>query len=127
MARITVEDCIETVENRFELVILASQRAQAILAGSKTTIEKKDDKEAVIALREIAEGKMDIVVLKEAVINKYRKNSKLQGLFKGSVKIVEGDEYMDFINQEIEHKEIRNDTSDVPEGIFAAENLNLDD
>lgn len=57
MARITVEDCLEKVENRFELVMLASKRAKQLLKGSAPLI-KCDNKDGVIALREIAAGKV---------------------------------------------------------------------
>ena len=73
MARITVEDCEKFVENRFELVILAAQRARQIFAGDKVTIEqKKDEKKPVIALREIAENSVSIEQLREKVIDKFR-------------------------------------------------------
>ena len=73
MARITVEDCEKFVENRFELVILAAQRARQIFAGDKVTIEqKKYEKKPVIALREIAENSVSIEQLREKVIDKFR-------------------------------------------------------
>ena len=73
MARITVEDCEKFVKNRFELVILAAQRARQIFAGDKVTIEqKKDEKKPVIALREIAENSVSIDQLREKVIDKFR-------------------------------------------------------
>jgi DNA-directed RNA polymerase subunit omega len=57
MSRITVEDCLEKVDNRFELVMLASQRARQLFKGAKPLIES-DNREVVVALREIAEGKV---------------------------------------------------------------------
>ncbi|MBQ7673140.1 MAG: DNA-directed RNA polymerase subunit omega [Alphaproteobacteria bacterium] len=73
MARITVEDCEKFVKNRFELVILAAQRARQIFAGDKVTIEqKKDEKKPVIALREIAENTVSTDQLRESVIDKFR-------------------------------------------------------
>ena len=57
MARVTVEDCTKVISNRFELVILASRRARDISAGSEITVERSNDKDAVISLREIAEEK----------------------------------------------------------------------
>ena len=56
MARVTVEDCIDKVENRFELVLVASHRARMISSGSKITVERDNDKNPVVALREIAES-----------------------------------------------------------------------
>ena len=60
MARITVEDCLEKVENRFELVVLASKRTKQLHKGS-TPLVKSDNKDGVIALREIAAGKVSPV------------------------------------------------------------------
>ncbi|MEK9846837.1 MAG: DNA-directed RNA polymerase subunit omega [Rhodospirillaceae bacterium] len=69
MARVTVEDCIEKVQNRFELVLLAAQRARDISVGAELEVEKDNDKNPVIALREIAEGKLDNDDLKEGIIS----------------------------------------------------------
>ncbi|MCB1741483.1 MAG: DNA-directed RNA polymerase subunit omega [Gammaproteobacteria bacterium] len=59
MARITVEDCIEQVSNRFELVLLATKRARQIARGAAPLVPEENDKPTVIALREIAEGRID--------------------------------------------------------------------
>ncbi len=67
MARITVEDCIEKVEDRFELVAIASQRAKDIASGSPLTIERNGEKNTVIALREIAQGNVDVQDLREGL------------------------------------------------------------
>ena len=56
MARVTVEDCVDKVENRFELVLIASHRARMIAAGAPTMVDRDNDKNPVIALREIAES-----------------------------------------------------------------------
>ena len=58
MARITVEDCLENVENRFQLVLMASRRARQLARGMKPLVEWENDKPTVVALREIAEGKI---------------------------------------------------------------------
>ena len=67
MARITVEDCIEKITNRFELVLLATKRARQITRGSTPLLEVENDKPTVIALREIAAGKIDPTALNEMV------------------------------------------------------------
>ena len=64
MARVTVEDCVGLVPNRFELVLLAAQRARDIRSGADLTVEKDNDKNAVIALREIAEETIDLETLR---------------------------------------------------------------
>jgi DNA-directed RNA polymerase subunit omega len=67
MARITVEDCIDRITNRFELVLLATKRARQITRGSTPLLEVENDKPTVIALREIAAGKIDPTILSEMV------------------------------------------------------------
>jgi DNA-directed RNA polymerase subunit omega len=59
MARITVEDCLQTVDNRFELVLTATKRARQIAHGAEALVEEENDKPTVIALREIADGLID--------------------------------------------------------------------
>lgn len=59
MARITVEDCIHNVDNRFELVLMATRRARQIANGAEPMLEWENDKPTVVALREIAEGKIN--------------------------------------------------------------------
>ncbi|MEM7616882.1 MAG: DNA-directed RNA polymerase subunit omega [Pseudomonadota bacterium] len=68
MARVTVEDCVENISNRFELVIIASERAKNLSSGSTPTVEVDNDKSPVIALREIAANNINIDLLREAVI-----------------------------------------------------------
>lgn len=60
MARVTVEDCVEKVPNRFELVLFAAQRARGLSRGEEMTLDRDDDKNPVVALREIAEGTVDV-------------------------------------------------------------------
>ena len=68
MARVTVEDCVEKVSSRFELVLLAAQRAREISSGAMLTIDRDNDKDPVVALREIADGTMTAEDLREAKI-----------------------------------------------------------
>ena len=72
MARITVEDCIDKIPSRFELVLLASQRARKLHTGDQPTVEKENDKNTVIALREIEDQTMSVESLKEDLINDYQ-------------------------------------------------------
>ncbi len=60
MARVTVEDCVQRIPNRFELVLIAAQRARNISRGEELTVERDDDKNPVVALREIADETVDI-------------------------------------------------------------------
>ena len=68
MARVTVEDCIEKVPNRFNLVLLAAHRARAISSGSQILVDRDNDKNPVVALREIADDVVDGDELRESVI-----------------------------------------------------------
>jgi DNA-directed RNA polymerase subunit omega len=68
MARVTVEDCVLKVPNRFELVMLAAQRAREISAGATLTVERDNDKNPVVALREIAESSVDLDNLWQALV-----------------------------------------------------------
>lgn len=65
MARITVEDCLDEVGNRFELVLLATRRARQIARGAEPLVDELNDKATVIALREIAEGKITLEIMAE--------------------------------------------------------------
>ena len=68
MARVTVEDCVDKVPNRFDLVMLAAQRAREISAGSPLTVEKDNDKNPVVALREIADDSLALDNLRQSLI-----------------------------------------------------------
>ena len=68
MARVTVEDCIEKISNRFDLVLTAAQRARNIQKGELLTIDRDDDKNPVIALREIADETIDINQIEDRII-----------------------------------------------------------
>ena len=73
MARVTVEDCVLKVPNRFELVLLAAQRAREITAGGPLTLDRDDDKNPVVALREIAEETISLDHLKGSVVRGMQK------------------------------------------------------
>jgi DNA-directed RNA polymerase subunit omega len=68
MARLTVEDCLDHVDNRFELVLIAAKRARQLSMGADPLVELENDKPTVLALREIAENKIDKSVLEEEVV-----------------------------------------------------------
>ncbi|GAB5460197.1 MULTISPECIES: DNA-directed RNA polymerase subunit omega [Hoeflea] len=74
MARVTVEDCIDKVDNRFELVLLASHRARQISQGGQITISRDNDKNPVVALREIADETLSPGDLKEDLIHSLQKH-----------------------------------------------------
>jgi len=72
MARVTVEDCVDKVANHFELVMLAAHRAREIATGAELTVPRDNDKNPVVALREIAEETMTAEQLREAAIQSYQ-------------------------------------------------------
>lgn len=78
MARVTVEDCIVKIPNRFELAMTAAQRARDLSAGAKETVERDNDKPPVIALREIAEETIEIDKLQEAMIAGLQKHRPIE-------------------------------------------------
>ena len=74
MARVTVEDCIEKIPNRFDLVMIAAQRSRALAAGAELTIDRDRDKNPVVALREIAEETIPLDQLETAIIEALQRN-----------------------------------------------------
>jgi len=77
MARVTVEDCVTQIPNRFQLVMLASQRARNISAGEALKVERDEDKNPVVALREIAEDLLDHDELEESLIKGLQKFAEM--------------------------------------------------
>ena len=75
MARVTTEDCVGLIPNRFQLVIYACRRARDISSGDQIEVEKENDKDTVIALREIAEKKVDLIEIKDSIIKSLQKYS----------------------------------------------------
>jgi len=77
MARITVEDCLKKIDSQYDLVLLAKERTSQLNAGDSALVPQDNDKNTVIALREIGEGKVSVKKLKESTINKLRKYQKV--------------------------------------------------
>ena len=76
MARITVEDCLKKTDSQYDLVLLAKERTAQLNAGDAALVTEDNDKNTVIALREIGEGKISIKTLTESAVNKLRKHQK---------------------------------------------------
>jgi len=76
MARITVEDCLKKTDSQYDLVLLAKERTSQLNAGDAALVSEDNDKNTVIALREIGEGKISIKTLTESAVNKLRKHQK---------------------------------------------------
>ena len=77
MARVTVEDCVLKVPNRFELVLLAAQRAREITSGAPLSVDRDDDKNPVVALREIADETVGLLNLRESVVRGMQKHVEI--------------------------------------------------
>lgn len=90
MARVTVEDCILNIPNRFDLVVTAAQRAKQISSGMPLTIDRDNDKDAVVSLREIADKTIDLTIVQEEIIQHFQKkvgfdpNDRIEGESDGS-------------------------------------------
>ena len=126
MARVTVEDCLRVVPNRFELIVLVSQRAQAILSGSKPMVER-DDKEIVLALREIAEGQIDPKVLYNAIVQKYTHGEGVTSKQNSQFSMSSFFGMKDF-EQEAGDMELGNQADiEIDGSMFADQNLEVDD
>ena len=84
MARITVEDCLEKINSQYDLVLLAKERTLQLNTGDQPLVPKDNDKNTVISLREIGEGKVSVKALEDSAINKLRKkkeeNTELEDL-----------------------------------------------
>ncbi len=91
MARVTVEDCVDKISNRFELVLLAAHRARAISSGSAITIEVENDKNPVVALREIAEQTVAPDDMRESLIHSIQKNVEVDEPEAGAAPLLPAD------------------------------------
>lgn len=103
MARVTIEDCIDKVSNRFELVLLAAQRARAVSSGAPLTVERDNDKNPVVSLREIAEQGVLPPALREDLIASLQRYSQSADEEPGAVLLLAGageDEAVDDMTEE---------------------------
>ncbi len=92
MARVTVEDCVERVPNRFELVMMAGQRARDIASGTPLTVDRDNDKNPVIALREIADGTVSLDALRDALIRGHQKHVEVEEPEEEIIELMAGEE-----------------------------------
>jgi DNA-directed RNA polymerase subunit omega len=100
MARVTVEDCIDKVENRFDLVLLASHRARMISSGSQITIDRDNDKNPVVALREIGDDKIPCDDLREDFIHSMQKYVEVDEPEAEAVPMLSADTRMPILGQD---------------------------
>lgn len=91
MARVTVEDCILKVPNRFELVLVSSQRAREIGAGAAMLVDRDNDKNPVVALREIADTDLSIEALRESLVKNHQKVIEIEENEEDVIDVMEGE------------------------------------
>ncbi len=115
MARVTVEDCVLKIPNRFELVLLASQRTRSIGAGAELTVDRDNDKFPVVSLREIAEETVELEDLKEALIKGYQKVIEVEEDEEDIIDLMEGEHEWAGIAREAEDAETQLDREDMHE------------
>jgi DNA-directed RNA polymerase subunit omega len=127
MARVTVEDCVLVIPNRFALVGLAAERARQIGAGAAIHVERENDKNAVISLREIAEGKVDPNKLMEAYIQSFQKNFKVDEPEKDEFFIEAQPEEMTEEFSQADLKEMHDVEDDDFEADLQEENMDIDE
>ncbi len=119
MARVTVEDCIEKIPNRFDLVLAAAQRARHISTGNPLTIDRDNDKNPVVALREIANETIDPDKLRDDIVNGLQKLTNNEFVEDEENDILEDNTSEDnyTINDELSEFKINNDSNDVQDKI----------
>ena len=115
MARVTVEDCIEKIPNRFDLVLAAAQRARHISSGNPLTIDRDNDKNPVVALREIADETIDPDKLRDDIVNGLQKLTNNEFVEDEEDEILEDNRLEDnyTINDELSEFKMNNDSNDV--------------
>ena len=115
MARVTVEDCIDKIPNRFDLVLAAAQRARHISTGNPLTIDRDNDKNPVVALREIADETIDPDKLRDDIVNGLQKLTNNEFVDNEEDEFLEDNRLEDnyTINDELSEFKMNNDSNDV--------------
>lgn len=102
MARVTVEDCIDKVANRFDLVLVAGHRARQLASGSKSELERERDKNPVLALREIAAETIPAEVLREGIIHGFQRHVEVDEPEEDDIELLRAGAKASEARQEIE-------------------------
>ena len=121
MARVTVEDCEDKVSNRFDLVLLAARRARQISAGAPITIERDNDKNPVVALREIADETIIADDLQEAVLYGLQKHVEVDEPEEDDISLLLAEQKLSENNQDMTADNLAKVASEVKSDIAAAE------
>jgi DNA-directed RNA polymerase subunit omega len=127
MARVTVEDCILIVPNRFDLVVNAAQRAKQIASGMPLTIDRDNDKDAVVSLREIADRTIDVSLVTEEIVTNFQKKVG----FDPNDRIEDEENHASFT---VEHNDLQESYADATQYVdqgggmsFVEENIEVED
>ncbi len=115
MARVTVEDCVLKVPNRFELVLLAAQRSRDVTAGSPLTVDRDNDKNPVVALREIAEDTVQTEALRNGVIQGLQRHVEVDELEEDEFEHLEARQMVSELSGASEYEEIDADALSIEE------------
>ncbi len=130
MARVTVEDCIDKLPNRYELVLVAAQRAKDISAGSMITVDRDNDKNSVVALREIAENRVSIEDLQESLVKNQQKLVEIQEPEDEEVEIISAEKELSALDAQFSSDMISdedlNNVMQIHDGSDDDDNLDLD-
>ncbi|MBQ7632583.1 MAG: DNA-directed RNA polymerase subunit omega [Alphaproteobacteria bacterium] len=130
MARVTVEDCIDKIPNRYDLVLVAAQRAKDIEAGSPIQVSRDNDKNSVIALREISENRVSIEDLQESLVKNQQKLVEIQEPEDEEVEIISAEKELaeldaQFSSDMISDEDLNN-VMQIHDGSDDDDNLDLD-
>ena len=141
MARVTVEDCVEKIQNRYELLLIAAQRAKDIASGAPIKVERDNDKNSVVALREIADGVADIEELQKSLVIGLQKYVEVEEPEEEELEILaaekelsgldsqfDGDMILDAaLAENMQIEDSNGDTIDVDSDDLALDDADLDD
>ena len=125
MARVTVEDCIDKIPNRYELLMVATQRAKDISAGSPITVSRDNDKNPVIALREIAEEKVNIEDLQKSLVMGLQKYVEVEEPEEEEMEILAAEKELSELDEQFSGLLLDNEMSDAMQ-VHGVDDDNLD-
>ncbi len=123
MARVTVEDCVDKVPNRFDLVLLASNRARQITAGAPLTVERDNDKNAVVALREIADESISVESMQNSVISSLQKHVEVDVPEDDDLTLIDAGKRLEENNQDVTAENLAKANSEMKAEVRAAAEL----
>jgi len=137
MARVTVEDCVEKIPNRYELLMVAAQRTKDIAAGSMLTLPRDNDKNTVIALREIAEGTVSIGELQRSLVMGLQQYVEVEEPEEEEMEIMAAEKELADLDEQFsgvlldnemsDNMQIRDDDIDLDAEVDSADDTELDD